>query len=166
MTAAPGAARSAVLVGTGALVLGTAAAALAAIAASQVSGRSDRAELRSQALASGRQIAIDFAAYDYRHLHQDFNRVAGESTGAFKHQYATQSAGVQDLIVKAKAVSVAEVASAGVVDAGPRSATVVVALNRTISNTSVPKGQQDSFGVEIDLRRIAGRWLASEVKPL
>jgi Mce-associated membrane protein len=159
-------ARAAVLIGSAALVLGTAAAALAAVAAGQVSDRAGQASERSQALAAGRQIAIDFAAYDYRHLQQNFNRVANESTGAFKHQYATQSAGVQDLIVKARAVSVAEVASAGVVDAGPRAATVVVALNRTISNTSVPKGQQDSFGVEIDLRQINGRWLASEVKPL
>ena len=135
------AASAAVLIGAGALVVGTAAAALAAVAATQASDRADTASLRSQALAAGRQIAVDFAAYDYRHLHEDFNRVARESTGAFKSQYATQSAGVQDLIVKAKAVSVAEIASAGVVDAGPRSATVVIALNRTISNTSVPKGQ-------------------------
>lgn len=159
-------ARGFVLVGTGALVLCTAAAGLTAVAAKQVSDRADTTSQRSQALAAGRQIAIDFAAYDYHHLQQDFNRVVGESTGSFKAQYSSQSAGVQDLIVKAQAVSKAEIASAGVVDAGPHSATVVVAVNRTISNTSVPKGQQDSFGLQISLRLVNGRWLASQVKPL
>lgn len=154
------------LIGTGALLLCTAAAALSALAAKQVSDREHTASTREQALAAGRQIAVDFAAYDYRHLQADFKRVVSESTGAFKSQYATQSAGVQDLIIKAKAVSTAEVASAGVVNAGPRAATVVVAVDRTISNSSVPNGQKDSFGVEITLRLIGGHWLASEVKPL
>ena len=159
-------ARTSALIGTGALVLCTAAAALAGVAAKQLSGREHRASYRDQALAAGRQIAVDFAAYDYRHLQADFKRVVGESTGAFKSQYASQSAGVQDLIIKAKAVSTAEIASAGVVDAGPNNASVVVALNRTVTNTSVPNGQKDSFGVQIDLRRIGGHWLASKVTPL
>jgi len=159
-------ARSSALIATGALVLCTAAAAMAGVAAKQLSGGDNRASYRDQALATGRQIAVDFAAYDYRHLQADFKRVVGESTGAFKSQYASQSAGVQDLIIKAKAVSTAEIASAGVVDAGPHNASVVVALNRTVTNTSVPDGQKDSFGIQIDMRRIGGRWLASKVTPL
>jgi Mce-associated membrane protein len=159
-------ARAAVLVGTAALVICTTAAALAGVAAKQLSGGEKSSSLREQALAAGRQIAIDFAAYDYRHLKDDFNRVENESTGGFKSNYASQSAEVQDLIIKAKAVSTAEIASAGVVDAGPRSATVVIALNRTVTNTSAPSGQKDSFGVQIDLRHISGHWVASKVTPL
>jgi Mce-associated membrane protein len=158
--------RASVLVGTGALVFCTAAAALAGVAANQLSGREHTASLRQQALAAGRQVAIDFAAYDYRHLQADFKRVVSESTGSFKSQYASQSAGVQDLIIKAKAVSTAEIASAGVVDSGPKAATVLIALNRTVTNSSVPNGQKDSFGVQIELRHIGGHWLASQVKPL
>ena len=155
-----------IVIGAGALVVCTAAAALTGVAAKQLSDRQHSASLRDQALAAGRQIAVDFAAYDYRHLQADFKRVVSESTGTFKSQYASQSAGVQDLIIKAKAVSTAEIASAGVVDAGPRNATVVIALNRTVTNTSVPNGQKDSFGVQIDMRRVGGHWLASKVTPL
>jgi len=111
-----------VVIGAGALVLCTGAAALAGVAAKQLSDRQHSASFQQQALAAGRQIAIDFAAYDYRHLQADFTRVMNESTGAFKSQYSTQSAGVQDLIIKAKAVSTAEIASAGVVDAGAHNA--------------------------------------------
>lgn len=159
-------ARASALIGTGALVLGSAAATLSGVAAKQLSGREQSASFRAQALAAGRQIAVDFAAYDYRHLQADFKRVVSESTGTFKSQYASQSAGVQDLIIKAKAVSTAQIASAGVVDAGPNNASVVVALNRTVTNTSVPNGQKDSFGVQIDMRRIGGHWLANKVTPL
>jgi Mce-associated membrane protein len=158
--------RAFVLVGAGALVCCTGAAVLTAVAAGQVSDRADTSSLRQQALSAGRQIAVDFAAYDYRHLQADFERVASESTGTFKSQFASSAAGVQDLIIKAKTVSTAEVASAGVVDAGPGSATVVVAVNRKITNTSVPNGQKDSFGLQISLRHVNGRWLASQVKPL
>lgn len=155
-----------VAVGAGALVLCTGAAALTAVAATQVSDRQDSSSLRQQALAAGRQIAVDFAAYDYRHLEADFKRVAAESTGTFKKQFTSSLAGLQDLFTKAKAVSTAEVASAGVADVGPRTATVVIAINRTITNTSVPDGQKDSLAVQLTLRRVDGRWLASELKPL
>ena len=158
--------RASVLVGAGALVLGTSAAALSAVAARQVSRGEDSSSLREQVLSAGRQIAVDFAAYDYRHLQADFKRVADESTGKYKSDFARAAAGAQDLIVKAKAVSTAEIASAAVADAGPRSAVVVIAINRTITNTSVPNGQKDSFGLQIQLRRVDGRWLASQVKPL
>jgi len=158
--------RGPIVVGVAAVAVAVAGSALAGVGARQLSHREDLTSLRQSALSAGRQIAVDFSAYDYRHLQQDFNRVVNESTGTFKNQYASQSAGVQDLIVKAKAVSTAQVASAGVVHADPGSATVLVAVNRKVTNTSVPNGQSDSFGLQIMLKRVDGRWLASQVKPL
>jgi len=166
MSARPGVARATVVIGGATLAVALAGSALATVGARQLSHREDVASLRQSALFAGQQIAVDFSAYDYRHLQDDFNRVVNESTGAFKSQYATQSAGVQDLIIKAKAVSTADVASAGLVDANRDSATVLVAVNRKVTNTSVPNGQSDSFGLQIVLKRVNGRWLASQVKPL
>jgi Mce-associated membrane protein len=145
-------------------------AALTAASASDDSGvrRSQQAaaDLSERALAAGRQIAVDFAAYDYRHIAEDFKRVADESTGKFHQDYLTQSTGAHDLIVKARSVSTAEVASAGLVNSSERQATVVVALNRTIDNRSLQQPQNDSFGLEITLLFQQGHWLASEVNPL
>lgn len=155
-----------VAVGAGALVLCTGAAAMTAVAATQVSDREEASSLRQQALSAGRQIAVDFAAYDYRHLDADLKRVSSESTGTFKKQFISSFTGLQDVFAKAQAVATAEVASAGVVDAGPRRATVVVAIDRTITNTSVPKGQKDSLAVQLTLVHTDGRWLASDLKPL
>jgi Mce-associated membrane protein len=149
-----------------ALVVAVGAAVLAALTARQISDADHDASVRDEALAAGRQIAVDFAAYDYRHLAQDFKTVADESTAPFKEQYLTQSTGVHDLIVKAKSVSTAEVASAGLVSATEDKATVVIALNRTVDNSSLDTPQSDSFGLQIVLLHKGGRWLASEVTPL
>ncbi|MBV9292869.1 MAG: hypothetical protein JO222_10515 [Frankiales bacterium] len=118
---------------------------------------------REQVLGVARQFAVDFTAYDYRHISDDFNRVALESTGQFHQQYLTQSAAARDLIVKAKAVSTAQVTAAGLGDVTATKATVVVALNRTIANTSSPSPQPDSIGIQVVLVRQHGRWLASQV---
>jgi hypothetical protein len=58
------------------------------------------------------------------------------------------------------------VVSGGVVEGSGSRATIVLALNRTVTNTSVPKGQNDSFGLQMVMLRLHGRWLASDVKPL
>ena len=148
------------------LVVAVFAAVLAALSVRSVSASQEDAALSTEALAAARQIAVDFAAYDYRHINDDFKRVADESVGSFHQKFLTSSASVRDLIVKAQSVSTAEVASAGVADVTSSRATVVVALNRTVDNTSLKKPQSDSFGVEITLVHQHGRWLASDVKPL
>ena len=147
-------------------VTAIAAAATAGAGAIKLSNHDRSKSLHTEVLAAARQIAVDFAVYDYRHIDADFSRVANEATGTFKSRFVSSSAGVRELIIKAKAVSKAEIAAEGLVDATAKHASVVVALDRTVTNTSAPKGQRDSFGLEIDLLRVHGRWLASGVKPL
>jgi len=142
------------------------ASAATGAAAVKLSRQDQEKSLHTQVLSAARQIAVDFAVYDYHHIDADFTRVANESTGSFKSQFVTSSAGVRELIIKAKAVSNADIAAAGLVNASGNHATVVVALDRTVTNTSAPKGQHDSFGLEIQLLRQHGRWLASGLKPL
>ena len=162
-TAARGVPKSAVVA---LAVVAAAATAATAAGAVKLSNHDQKKGLRTEVLATARQIAVDFAVYDYRHIDADFTRVANESTGKFKSQFVTQSAGVRELIIKAKAVSKADIAAEGLVDASTNHASVVIALDRTVTNTSAPKGQRDSFGLQIDLQRVNGKWLASGVKPL
>jgi Mce-associated membrane protein len=158
--------RRPLLVAAFVLVAAVVASVLAALSVRTISASEADSSTSAQALAAGRQIAVDFAAYDYRHIAEDFKRVADESVGSFHDSYLSASTGVHDQVVKVKAVSTAEVASAAVVDAGSAHATVVVALNRTVDNKSLKQPQSDSFGVEISLVHQRGRWLASDVKPL
>src|SRR5690348_4767657 len=107
------------------------------------------AAARTQALSAARQIAIDFFSYDYRHIDADFARVVAEATGKLRADFVTQSAGVRELIVKAQAISTAQIASAGVMNASTGKATVIVALNRTIANTSAPRGQTNAVDLQM-----------------
>ena len=150
----------------GALVVAVAGAALAAVGVRQLSHDSSLAQARSSALAAGRHIAIDIASYDYRHIDRDFTNVSNEATGKFLSEFSTQSAGVRDAIVSVKAVSQAQIASAGVVNVSAGSAQVIVALNRTVTNASAPKGTSSAFGIQMFLVKRHGRWLASQVNPL
>jgi Mce-associated membrane protein len=150
----------------GALVVVTAGAALAALGARQASDQQDLARVRVQALAAGRQIAIDLASYDYRTIDRDFTRVSNESTGKFQSDFSTQSAGVRDAIVAEKATSTAQIASAGTVNVSLTSAQVIVALNRTVTNSQAPKGTNSAFGVQLFLVKRGDHWLATQVNPL
>lgn len=160
---------AAVAVGVAAAIVAVGSGALAAYQAHQLSDRSHVAaqvSRQNEALAAGRQIAVDFLAYDYRHIDADFTRVVGETVGSLSKDFATQSAGVRDLIVKAKAVSTATVASAGLVSVTATTARVVISLDRTVFNTSAPKGQSNAVDLQLDLVKQHGRWLASAVKPV
>jgi Mce-associated membrane protein len=154
------------LAAAGTLVVAVTGAALSAVGARQLSHDQVTTDARESALTAARQIAVDIAQYDYRHIDADFTRVTKEATGSFLKDFSTQSAGVRDAIVAVKAVSVAQVASAGVVTASPAAAQVIVALNRTVTNSQAPKGANSAFGVQMFLVRVGGRWLASQVKPL
>jgi hypothetical protein len=156
----------AVAAATGALVVTVAAGALAAIGTHRLSHVETVTAARTQAMAVARQIAVDFFAYDYRHIDADFKRVANESTGSLQTDFVRQSAGVRGLIVQAKAVSTAQVVSVAVVSATSSGARVLLALNRTVTNSSAPKGQTNSVDLQMDLIRRGGHWLASAVKPL
>jgi Mce-associated membrane protein len=148
------------------LVAAVLAAVLTALSARAVSQSAAETSVSDGALAAGRQIAVDFAAYDYRHIAEDFKRVADESVGTFHDKYLSSSTGLHDLIVKSKSVSTAEVASAAVVSATPNRATVVVALNRTIDNKQIAEPAHDSLAVQLSLVRRGDRWLAANLDTL
>jgi Mce-associated membrane protein len=156
-------------VGIAAAIVAVGGGAVAAVQTHQLSDRAKTAaavDRQNQALAAGRQIAVDFVAYDYRHIDADFTRVVGESVGALSKDFATQSASVRDLIIKAKAISTATVAGAAIVTVSATSAQILVSLNRTVVNTTAKGGQSNAVDLQLTLVRQHGRWLASAVNPL
>lgn len=150
-----------------AFAVAMAAAVLGAIGARQASATARVDDTRSEALAAARKVGVDFATYDYRTIATDFKRVADESTGRFHKQWLTQSTAAAQAIRKVKGISEqAEVVSAGITDSGPNRVSVAVAIDRIVKNEAAPKGQANSFGLQMVLVRTGDRWLASEVTPL
>ncbi len=149
-----------------ALLVAVTGAVLAGLASRQVSAAHRADEHRASALSAARQIAIDFAAYDYRHLPEDFKRVADETTGDLHKQYLTSSTSLKDQIEKVQAVASAEVTASAVMNATAARATVVLAVDRTVRTKKLPDGQAESYGLQMVLVRSHGQWLASEMTPL
>jgi Mce-associated membrane protein len=156
----------AVAAAAAALVVAVSGGAFAALGARQVSQSEDRADVSGSALAAGRQIAVDLAAYDYRHLDQDFRRVSDDSTGTFREQFQKASQGLQELFIKSKSVSTGEVAAAAVAQSSPTRATVLISVDRTVRTATTPQGQKDTLDFQLVLVRSHGRWLASQVHQL
>jgi Mce-associated membrane protein len=160
-----GRARFVVLTVFTAVVL-VACAALTAVAAVQLHHRSQTDDRQQAALAAARQVAVDFTTVDYRHLKADFARTAKLATPTLSKNYLAQSTEASSYITKAKAVSKGSVASSALSKISPNSATVLVAVNETVTNTSTPKGAVQYYRLSIGMTRSGSHWLASAVSPV
>lgn len=128
--------------------------------------RDDAGDQRGSALAAARQAAVNFTSYDYRHLDQDYQRVRDEATGAFRTDFDKQSKVLAQLIQQSKAVAKGQVVDAALVTAGSGAATVLVAVDDTITNTQAPKGVVKHYRLRIDLKKVGGSWRVADVQPV
>jgi Mce-associated membrane protein len=143
-----------------------AAAVVFAVFLSKASSRDSVTSQRESALASARQAAVNFTSYDYRHLDADYKRVRDGATGAFKADFDKQSKVLAQVIQQSKAVATGQVVDAAIVSAGSSDATVLVAVDDTITNTQAPKGVVKHYRLRIDLKKIGGQWLVANVQPV
>jgi Mce-associated membrane protein len=165
-TARRGPAALPALLAVGAVVIAVVGAVLAAFSVRQVSAANRATDDRAAALAAARQIAVDFAAYDYRRLAEDFKHVADETVGKLHQQYLTGSTGLQDQIEKVQAVATAEVTASAVTSVSASQATVLLSLDRLVKTKQQPNGQSESVGLQMVLVHRGGQWLASELAPM
>lgn len=115
-------------------------------------------QAQSEALAAGRQIAINFATIDYRKVDEDTNRVKAGATGEFLSSYTSQLDDLKKVIVDNKSVSSVERAEAALVSGDTDSATVIVGIIAPTSNTVVPKGEKKTYRTKLGLRHVGEQW--------
>lgn len=163
--AAPGRRSRRVLVLCGALaVVIVAAAVLLGVYASRLSARSSVSDAQGAALAAARTAAVDLTTYDYRHLDRDFQRVRAVSTKGFAAEFDKEAAALQQLIGQTKAVAAGRVVDGAVVDGTTSSATVLVAVDDTVTNTQAPKGVVRHYRMQLTMSHQHGSWLVSGVQ--
>jgi Mce-associated membrane protein len=138
--------------------------ALAGWLALQVHGQHAADERGEDILAAARQSAVNFTSLDYRHYDRDSRNVLGGATGAFKRQFAAQTAELTKLVAQNKSVSQGQVLDAGIVRADQRTARVLVVADSKVTNVSVPDGQTRNYRLQLDLVHVGGRWLTSDVE--
>jgi len=125
-----------------------------------------RAEAWQRALPSAKDKVARLFSYDYRHIQDDRNNVAGLLTGQFRTDYL---ASMDKLVIPQapakKFVLVSTTQSAGVssVTGDGRQAVVIVFLNQSITNTDV-RSRTDLLRLRVTMTDVDGTWLISEVK--
>ena len=113
---------------------------------------------QNDALAAGRQLAVNFATIDYRKVTQDTDRVKAGATGEFLASYTSQLDELRKVIVDNKSVSKVERSEAALVDGDEDSATVIVGIIAPTSNTVVPQGEKKTYRTKLGLRRVGEQW--------
>lgn len=118
---------------------------------------------RQDVLAAARQSALNFTSLDYRHYDRDSGNVLKGATGDFRKQFAAQTRQLTKLVAQNRSVSEGQVLEAGIVRSDERSARVLVVADSKVSNTAAPEGQARTYRLQLDLVRVDGRWLTSDV---
>ncbi|PKW07492.1 Mce-associated membrane protein [Streptomyces sp. 1222.5] len=118
---------------------------------------------RQDVLSAARQSALNFTSLDYRHYDRDSGNVLKGATGDFKKQFAAQTEQLTKLVAQNKSVSEGQVLEAGIVRSDARSARVLVVADSKVTNTAAPEGQARTYRLQLDLVRVDGRWLTSDV---
>lgn len=111
-----------------------------------------------QALAAGRQLAVNFATIDHRTVDADTARVRAGATGEFLASYTQSLADLEKLVVDNKSVSRVERAEAALVGGDEDSAQVIVGVVAPTSNTVVPQGEKKTYRIKLALRRVGTEW--------
>ncbi len=122
------------------------------------------AERRSAALAAGRQAILDLDALSVATIDRDLERVLKGATGKFKDQFAKAQADLKGLIVERKTTSVGEILSSGVVEADQDTATVLIAVDRLVKDSTTPEGTTARDRWKLVLELIDGRWLVADLE--
>jgi Mce-associated membrane protein len=141
-----------------------AALVVAAILGRQALIERSRAQDRADALAAARQVAANFSTLDYRTFAQDTARVSAESTGAFRSDFAAQAAQIKQVVVSDKSVSTGTVGQVALVSITAKTARALVVLDANVTNTSSTTPTARHYRVQLDLTKVGGRWLASQLE--
>jgi Mce-associated membrane protein len=116
------------------------------------------------ALSAARQAAVTLLTYDYRHLDRDFTAVLNGSTGGFKKDFASRQSTAKALFVQGKAIASGQVLDAAVASSTSTTATVLVVIDQSVKNVSVPSGTTKHYRMQLKLNKVGSSWLVSDVE--
>jgi Mce-associated membrane protein len=134
-------------------------------AASRESADEELTAAHQEVAEAARTEAVAFLTVDHADMEPVIEAVLAGATGDFAEQYASQREKLTREAVRTEATSTAEVVALGVGDLDDDSATVLVAANSTVTNTSTAtEGEVRYYRLRLDLVREDERWLTSNVQ--
>lgn len=126
----------------------------------------DAQDRDAAALSAGREAAVAFTSYDYRHIDDDLDRVASRSTGDFRQQFTKALGALTAAIKKAHGVSRGEVTQAGLVRSSADTAVVMAAVDASITNRSTQGTSTRRYRLQVTLTLVDDAWLISDISPV
>lgn len=139
--------------------------AIGLVATSRGSVDDDLSTAQREVAEAARAEALAFLTVDHRDMDPLIDAVLQGATGDFAEQYESQRERLTSEAVRTEATSTGEVVALGVGDLDDDSATVLVAANSTVTNTSTGnEGQVRYYRLRLDLVREGERWLTSNVQ--
>jgi len=141
---------------------------LAAVAVAATVGRAgwerDRAAAaRAEALAAGRQLAVNFVTMRHSTFDADTARVVAGATGEFRKEYEGTLAKLKPVVVANHTVSNVERAEAAYVSGDGDSAQVIVGLVAPTTNTATPQPEKKTYRLRLALEKVGDSWKVSSL---
>ena len=153
------------VIGGLAVVLVALLVAIGLVATSRDSVDDDLSTAQREVAEVARAEAVAFLTVDHRDMDPLIDAVLEGATGDFAEQYESQRERLTSEALRTEATSTGEVVALGVGDLDDASATVLVAANSTVTNTSTGgEGQVRYYRLRLDLVREGERWLTSNVQ--
>jgi Mce-associated membrane protein len=162
----PAARRLAVALGVVGTLLLAASIALALIVKSHVDDQHALDDARTAATTAARQEIVNLDSLAYSSVDRDLARVLAGATGTFKQQFSRARADLRAQIVQRKSISTGTVVSAAVVRADTNTATVLVAAERTVRDSTTTSGGTAHDRWRVSMEKHGGRWLVADLEPV
>jgi Mce-associated membrane protein len=146
-----------------AVLLVVASVVLALVVHSHRVARSDLAQAREAALVASRQAILDLDALSADTIDADLARVVADATGTFKEQFTKSQATLKQLVVSRKTSSSGVIRAAAVVRSDTDTASVLVAVDRTVVDSTNKDGVVQNDRWKVSLEKHEGHWLVSDL---
>jgi Mce-associated membrane protein len=117
----------------------------------------------TQVLQAARSGVVDMTSFDYLTLDDDLEQIRRVTTGDLRKEAIDQLDSRRQPITDAQAVVNTEVIGAGVTRAGSGAATVLLVIQSTQKSTASPQAQVTRYRIQVELKKMNGRWLLSGI---
>ncbi|MGO4442058.1 DUF3329 domain-containing protein [Mycobacterium sp. 2YAF39] len=121
-----------------------------------------------QASHEAQEAAVAYAgiltSIDSNRVDENFAQVLDGSTGEFKDMYSQSSVQLRQLLVDNKANAHGVVLDSAVQSASKDKVVVLLFVDQSVSNTSVPDPRVDRSRIKMTMEYVDGRWRASKVE--
>ena len=121
-------------------------------------------QAREQAQAAAVAYAQVLTSIDSDKVDENFNQVLAGSTGEFRDMYSKSSMQLRQLLIDNKATAHGVVVESAVQSATPNKVVVLLFVDQSVSNTSVPDPRIDRSRIKMTLEKVDGQWRTSKVE--